>query len=292
MVINANIANWALGKILMDNGSSADIMFANTFDKMELNRNLLQPSDTPLYGFGGKVIHALGKISLLVSFGAVQNVRIEHISFDVVEMYYPYFGIFGREFLNKFEAAIYQAYLCMKMPTLHGVITIFGDQGDGRNLERGRTLGQRNVNALEVESQAKKVLEEPKRDKEKVNIKENCDTKRLLLDDMVFGQEVIIGTDLEPKEEKRLVELLCKNKDVFAWSANDLAGVNRNIIEHKMSIEKAIRPKRQKLRKMSNDKVTAVKSEVQRLLNAKIIREVEYPQWLANTIPIKKKNGK
>lgn len=106
------------------------------------------------------------------------------------------------------------------------------------------------MNALEAENQVKKVIKEPKRDREKVNIEKNCDTKRVLLDDMVFGQEVIIWTDLDPEAEKKLIEFLRKNKYVFAWSTNDLTGVNRNIIEHKLSIDKEIRPKRQKLRKM------------------------------------------
>jgi hypothetical protein len=43
---------------------------------------------------------------------------------------------------------------------------------------------------------------------------------------------------------------------------------------------------------MSDDKVVAVKSEVQRLLDATVICEVMYPKWLANTVPVKKKNGK
>jgi hypothetical protein len=55
LVIEANIASWTLGKLLVDNGSSADIIFADAFDKMGLNRDLLQPPDTPLYGFGGRV---------------------------------------------------------------------------------------------------------------------------------------------------------------------------------------------------------------------------------------------
>jgi hypothetical protein len=148
-VIEANIASWTLGKLLVDNGSSADIIFADAFDKMGLNRDLLQPPNTPLYGFGGLVIHALGKVVLPVSFGTVQNARTEYLSFDVVEMYYPYNGILGRGFPNKFEAVIHQAYLCIKIPVTLGVITIWGHQNDGRDLGRGRTPGQRNVHALD-----------------------------------------------------------------------------------------------------------------------------------------------
>jgi hypothetical protein len=51
-------------------------------------------------------------------------------------------------------------------------------------------------------------------------------------------------------------------------------------------------PKKQKLRKMSEEKVKAVEAEVQRLQDAKVIRKVKYPEWLANTVPVKKKNGK
>jgi hypothetical protein len=124
LVIEASIASWTLGKLLVDNGSLADIIFTDAYDKMGLSRNLLQPPDTPLYGFGGCVIHAIGKVSLPVSFGTVQNARTEYLFFDVVEMYYPYNGILGRGFLNKFEAIIHQAYLCMKILATQGVITI------------------------------------------------------------------------------------------------------------------------------------------------------------------------
>jgi hypothetical protein len=89
-----------------------------------LSKDLLQLPDTPLYGFGGRVIHALGKVVLPVSFRIVQNVRTEYLSFDVVEMYYSYNGILGRGFLKKFEVVIHQAYLCMKIPATLGVITI------------------------------------------------------------------------------------------------------------------------------------------------------------------------
>ena len=77
---------------------------------------------------------------------------------------------------------------------------------------------------------------------------------------------------------------------MFAWSVSGLRDVSHDIIEHKLDIDPKVQPKKQKLRKMSDDKVVAVKAEVQRLLDSKDIREVKYPTWLANTIPVKKKN--
>jgi hypothetical protein len=85
---------------------------------------------------------------------------------------------------------------------------------------------------------------------------------------------------------------LNKNKDVFAWSAKDLQDVDRDIIEHTLERDERITPKKQKLRKMSEETVKEVEAEVQRLHDAKVIREVFYLVWLANTVPVKKKNGK
>jgi hypothetical protein len=101
---------------------------------------------------------------------------------------------------------------------------------------------------------------------------------------------VTIGAHLSPEEEKELIQFLNKNKDVFTWSAKNLQGVDRDIIEHTLETDEKITLKKQKLRKMSEEKVKAVKAEVQRLQDAKVIKEVLYPVWLANTIPVKKKN--
>ena len=86
----------------------------------------MQPSNSPLIGFGGKRIDALGKISLLVSFRGQENTRIEYVTFDVVDLYYPYNAIFGRGFANKFNATFHMCYLCMKMPALHRIIIVHG----------------------------------------------------------------------------------------------------------------------------------------------------------------------
>jgi hypothetical protein len=96
------------------------------------------------------------------------------------------------------------------------------------------------------------------------------------LDDMP-NRVVTIGDHLTPKEENELIKFLNKNKDVFAWSAKDLQGVDRDIIEHTLKTDEKITPKRQRLRKMSEEKVKVVENEVQRLQDVKVIKEVLYP---------------
>jgi hypothetical protein len=99
----------------------------------------------------------------------------------------------------------------------------------------------------------------------------------------------VIGSHLSPEEDKELVQLLNKNKDVFAWLAKDLKGVDRDIIEHTLETDEKVTPKKQKLRKMFEENVKAVEAEEQRLHDAKLIIEVLYPVWLANTVPVKKR---
>jgi hypothetical protein len=102
----------------------------------------------------------------------------------------------------------------------------------------------------------------------------------------------LISEDLSPNEEARLLSCLNRNKDVFAWSALDLVGVSRTIIKHCLGIDPSVRPRKQRLRKMSDEKTEAAKAEVNRLLEAKFIKPIAYPTWLANVVMVQKKNGK
>jgi hypothetical protein len=97
-------------------------------------------------------------------------------------------------------------------------------------------------------------------------------------------QTVIISEDLTSQDKEKLISCLSRNKDVFAWSALDLVGVSRTVIEHSMGIDPSVRPKKQQLRKMSNEKTKAAKVEVHRLLEANFIEPVAYPTWLANVV--------
>jgi hypothetical protein len=114
----------------------------------------------------------------------------------------------------------------------------------------------------------------------------------MLLCEDIAQQKVLLGSQLSEEQEKTLIRFLFNNKYVFAWSANDLCGVNRDVIEHSLNVDPSFRPRKQKLRKMSDDKAEGARNEVKRLLSAGVIREVKYPEWLANIVMVKKANGK
>jgi len=102
---------------------------------------------------------------------------------------------------------------------------------------------------------------------------------------------VIIGKELEEHEEARLIQFLRNNQDVFAWSSSDLRGVSREVIEHTLTLNPKPKPVKQGQRSMSEERRKAAQSEVQKLLNASVIREVQYPEWLANVVMVSKNNG-
>jgi hypothetical protein len=82
----------------------------------------------------------------------------------------------------------------------------------------------------------------------------------------VPDKAICLGTDTSPEELMNLLALLDKNNDVFAWPISNLIGVSRDINEHRLQVSPNAKPRKQKLHKMSEEKVEAVKAEVQRLL--------------------------
>jgi hypothetical protein len=83
-----------------------------------------------------------------VSFGTPKNPRIEYMTFDEVDMAYPYNAIFERGLLNTFEAALPSTYLCLKIPATFRVITVFDSPQEARNIEKGFAPGHKNVHFL------------------------------------------------------------------------------------------------------------------------------------------------
>ena len=114
--------------------------------------------------------------------------------------------------------------------------------------------------------------------------------------------KVIIGDDpekffqvrsqLSQSEKEELIEFLKRNIDVFAWSAYEAPGVNPNFICHHLNVNPVMTPRKQLPRRPSKEHAEAVRQEVTKLKKAGAIKEVFYPEWLANIVVVKKKTGK
>ena len=99
-----------------------------------------------------------------------------------------------------------------------------------------------------------------------------------------------MGTLASSMIRQDLVGFLRMNQDVFAWSHEDMPGIDPSVIVHRLNVNPASSPIRQKKRVFVQKRDKAVAEEVRKLLEASFIREVYYPDWLANMV--KKNNGK
>ena len=79
---------------------------------------------------------------------------------------------------------------------------------------------------------------------------------------------------------------------MFAWNAYEAPGVDPSFIFHHLNVNLSITPKKQSPRGPSKEHADVVRDEVMKLKQAGAIKEVFYPEWLANTVVVKKKNGK
>jgi ribonuclease HI len=101
-----------------------------------------------------------------------------------------------------------------------------------------------------------------------------------------------IGRELSPGNRTELIDFLVGNVDVFAWDPYEVPGVDPNYIEHRLNTDPHSKPVQQKARRSAPVHAEAVQKEVEKLLQAGAIREIQYPTWLSNTVVVKKKNGK
>ncbi|GAV71192.1 hypothetical protein CFOL_v3_14686 [Cephalotus follicularis] len=106
MVVTLTVANFEVNRVLIDNGSSTDIMFYDIFEKLKLGTNRLKPMDSPLCGFSGERVHEEGTIELLVTTGVAPQQSTIMVKFLVVKLPYAYNVIIGRPSLN-FLSSVY-----------------------------------------------------------------------------------------------------------------------------------------------------------------------------------------
>jgi hypothetical protein len=125
LVVDPIIGNLRFSKVLMDGGSSLNILYTHTLQLMGIGLDKLRPSTTPFHGVApGKRVQPLLQIDLPIWFGTPDNFRKETLTFEVVGFRGAYHAILGRPCYAKFMAVPNYTYLKMKMPGPKGVITV------------------------------------------------------------------------------------------------------------------------------------------------------------------------
>ncbi|KAL5562596.1 hypothetical protein UlMin_032343 [Ulmus minor] len=84
---------------------------------------------------------------------------------------------------------------------------------------------------------------------------------------------------------------ILEHRDVFAWSHEDMPGIDPNVIVHRLNIDPNFKPIKQKRRNFNAERYMAINTEVDKLLKAGFIEEANYPDWIANVVLVKKANG-
>ena len=114
-----------LTRVLMDGGSSLNLLYQDTVRKMGIDPSRIKPTKTTFKGIiPGVEARCTGSITLEVVFGSPNNFRSEELIFDIVPFRSGYHALLGRTAFARFNAVPHYAYLKLKMPRPRGVITV------------------------------------------------------------------------------------------------------------------------------------------------------------------------
>ncbi|XP_030936407.1 uncharacterized protein LOC115961589 [Quercus lobata] len=128
LVIMLNIEGFNNKRILVDNGSSVDIIYLPAFQQLKLDPKRLRLFDSPLVNFSGDRVYPRGVVTLTVTAGAYPVQLTRQVDFLVVDCPSSYNVIIGRPTLNRWKAATSTYCLKVKFPTDNGVGEVKGDQ--------------------------------------------------------------------------------------------------------------------------------------------------------------------
>ncbi|RDY09552.1 hypothetical protein CR513_06056, partial [Mucuna pruriens] len=104
--------------------------------------------------------------------------------------------------------------------------------------------------------------------------------------------EVKVGKQMPPNLRIELVELLKEYTDIFTWSYRDTLDLDWEIVEHELFLLPNSTPVRQQLRRMKLNVAMKIKEEVEKQWNVRFLAMSNYPQWVANIVPVPKKYRK
>ncbi|PKA47481.1 hypothetical protein AXF42_Ash021558 [Apostasia shenzhenica] len=180
------------------------------------------------------------------------------VNFAVIKARSGYNAILGRTTLNSFGIVISTPYLCAKFPSSCSVVTI---RGDLRQATR----------CFEIAAQLVVDYLDPR---ESQPLMPQEGVINVLVGGEGSSKIINISSSMNANQQAGVTALLSEYVDVFAWSPEDISGIDRTICEHRLSISDDAIPTNQKKRVMAGERQNAVEEEVNKLLKAGYIREV------------------
>ncbi|XP_068501126.1 uncharacterized protein [Phaseolus vulgaris] len=117
MVITVEIDKFAIAKVLVDQGSSVDILYWETFKKMQIPKAEVQPYSEQIVGFLGERVDTRGYIDLFTTFGDNYLSKTINIRYLLVNANTSYNILLSRPSINKLKAIVLTLHLAMKFPS-------------------------------------------------------------------------------------------------------------------------------------------------------------------------------
>ncbi|XP_020207400.1 uncharacterized protein LOC109792401 [Cajanus cajan] len=290
VVISTIVMGYNVKRVLIDQGSFADILFWESFEGMKIPNDRLIPYAGTLVGFVGDQVIARGYVNLEMTFGQGAQMKTVVARYLVVNAQSSYSILIGRPTLNKLGAIVSTSHLKVKYPLLSGAVgTLKVDQEVARKCYGDSLKAQRKLYTAQVEQEVHSIGLDPRVSHFDRQLAPTEDIKEVTLAE---GKKVKVGTSLSQEDAKKLVEVLKANMSAFAWHVKDMPRVDPDFMCHKLAIDPRAKPVIQKRRKFGENKRKAIAEETDKLLTTGFIREIQYPIWLANVVMVRKSSGK
>ena len=203
LVDNIQIEDYNMHRVLVDNGSSADILYYPAFQQMGINRERLIPTNAPLVGFGGTRVLPLSAITLSIVVGDYPQQIAKDVTFLMVDCSFIYNAILGQPTLNSWKAVTSTYHLMIKFPTDYEVGELRGNQVAACECYVAMMEMDNHLQAMSIEEH--RTTTKPVEKLEEV-FRDNSNHKRTTK----------IGTLASPAVRQELMGFLRSNQDVFA----------------------------------------------------------------------------